>query len=521
MPNYDKTDAFSIYEFSKGLLNKCLRDFIASEYEDIKGKGGLGEMVEDIYFGYKPNGFPGPDFDEAGVELKCTPLKESSKKELLIKERLVCNMINYCDVVKEDFENSHFYLKCQLMLIMFYLHKHSSSRLDLKFLFSILWLLPEKDLLVIKHDYEVIINKVKNGLAHTISEGDTMYLGACRKGAKGTDTTQQPYSNIPAPTRAFCLKGAYMRIILDYVTRSGKNAITNINRFDLAKHNYQSLCGIPESDDRYNKVQSLFNRQIEIVFPNIDISTLKDYEAVLGRLEGEVTGTKKRKLNELVSLDELLSKSFDEIIIGRFAPFIGKNEQEIKDHFQLQYKSTVKNKFSILANAIASNGANLRVNQSEEFQKSGLNMKTIRVQANGRIKEAMSFENINYQEVYDVDDWIDSRLYELFTSRFLFVVYREQNEGMNDFILDKVFFWTMPQSDLEVAESYWKNIKENVRSNRINPRYFWKISDKNYFHVRPKGQNSTDLAINPNGGKCKKYCYWFNNEYISKIVKDN
>lgn len=28
-------------------------------------------------------------------------------------------MINYCEVVKEDFEQSHFYLKCQLMLLLF------------------------------------------------------------------------------------------------------------------------------------------------------------------------------------------------------------------------------------------------------------------------------------------------------------------------------------------------------------------------------------------------------------------
>lgn len=52
-------------------------------------------------------------------------------------------------------------------------------------------------------------------------------------------------------------------------------------------------------------------------------------------------------------------------------------------------------------------------------------MKTIRIQKNGSIKEAMSFENIDYIEVAECDDWFDSRLYELFSSRFMFVLFLE------------------------------------------------------------------------------------------------
>ena len=139
-------------------------------------------MVENIFFQLETNNYAGADFSEAGMELKCTPLKKSKQDDYLIKERLVCNMINYCEVVKDDFEHSHFYLKCQLMLLLFYLHQSNCDNLDLEFIFSVLWKLPKKDLLIIKHDYEVIIDKIKQGKAHELSEGDTMYLGACRKG---------------------------------------------------------------------------------------------------------------------------------------------------------------------------------------------------------------------------------------------------------------------------------------------------------------------------------------------------
>ena len=131
-------------------------------------------------------------------------------------------------------------------------------------------------------------------------------------------------------------------------------------------------------------------------------------------------------------------------------------------------------------------------------------MKTIRVQANGIIKEAMSFENIDYIEVAECEDWFDSRLYELYSSRFMFVIFKEQNTGKEDYVLDDVFFWTMPQEDLEWAEVYWNHIKDNILANHISEKHWWKGADKKKFHVRPKAQKAKDLAPTPNGGKAKK-----------------
>ena len=415
-------------------------------------------MVEEIFFGYNKNNNREADFSIAGVELKCTPLKKNKKDELLIKERLVCGMIDYVEEAGKDFEHSHFYEKCRLMLLLFYLHIAQTNQLDLEFLYSVLWQLPEKDLLIIRNDYKIIHDKIIQGLAHTLSEGDTMYLAACRKGAKGTDVTKQFNSEVPAPTRAFSLKAAYMRTILAYVQNSGKNAISNI---DL--------------------------RQVE----------------------------------ETVSVEELKALSFEEIISNRFNPYIGKSEKQLADELCLDLSNNSKHKFFLIANAIAGGGKCGNVNRTEEFLKSGLMMKTIRVQANGKIKEAMSFENIDYHEVFGNDNWYDSRLYEIFTNRFLFVVFKEQTPETGDYVLDKIFFWTMPQEDVRMAELYWENIRNNVLNNTIEPRYFWGAKLHQDFHVRPKGKNSSDLADNPNGGKCKKYCYWFNNDYVTKIVNAN
>ena len=79
----------------------------------------------------------------------------------------------------------------------------------------------------------------------------------------------------------------------------------------------------------------------------------------------------------------------------------------------------------------------------------------------------------------------------------------------------------MPSDDLKIAEEYWMNIKKNVEENKISPDYFYKASHHKKFHVRTKAKNSADVTGNPHGGTVKKYCYWFNQDYIKEIVDNS
>lgn len=462
---YDNKDISSIFEYSKGLVHHCLRDF-ASDADERKGKGGLAQLVEELYFGYDVNSSPEADFADAHVELKASPLKKSASDELLIKERLVCCLINYQKDWDKAFEESHFYKKCLTMLILFYLHSSDTSQLDLLFLFTILWRIPHKDLLIIKRDYDVIIGKIREGKAQTLSEGDTMYLGACRKGQKGERLVCQHGSDIGAPRRAWCLKTSYMRTVLEEVK----------------------------------------NHHINGAYCNFQMQP--------------------SSMEPLFSLGELEQDSVEHIMEKRFAPYCGLSYGELCESLHVNPFSA-KSKYFVLANHIAGKSKVGNVNRSEEFVKSGLTLKTIRIREDGTIRESMSFENIDYQEVYDCSEWTDSRLYELFTSRFLFVVFRETGQWMGlpdnrrerEYRLEKVAFWTMPQDDLEVAREYWEDIRQNVCANHISSKYFWKQNDGRCFHVRPKGRDSSDLAFNPHGGKARKYCYWFNAKYVKQIIE--
>lgn len=469
-PPYDEKNIVSIFNYSKHLIHKCLHDFVDTQNTDailnFGGKGSLGQLVESIFFQYDINNRQEADFEYVGAELKCTPLKKSKDGAFLIKERLVCSMINYTKDWDKSFEESHFYNKCLTLLLLFYLHTPHTSKLDLEFIFSVLWKIPDKDLLIIKNDYETILSKIRNGLAHTLSEGDTMYLGACRKGQKDEIPMTQHNSDILAPRRAWSLKTSYMRILLA----------------EVIKHK--------DEDNSYCN----FN--------------------VLNATNPSLT-----------TLDDLTENKFDDIILNRCNPYIGKRYTEICKLLNI-LPSNSKSKYFIIANTIIGQKENSNINQSDEFRKAGLLMKTIRLQKNGNIRESMSFENIDYQEVFDCDYWTDSRLYEIFSNRFLFVIFKETDtqlslpngEKEEEYALFKIGFWAMNQRDLKIAQDYWENIRTCVKEDKIESKYFWNIQTDKNFHVRPKARVSSDTTLSPNGKEVKKYCYWFNKNFVKKII---
>lgn len=178
------------------------------------GKGAIGNVIEESWFGYSPNNESEPDFPEAGVELKVTPYVRG-RNGIRAKERLVCNMINYMEEHSKTVWTSAFWHKCNTMLLMSYEHLADRPKGDFTIDEAVLFSFPEEDLPIIARDWAIIMDKVREGRAHEISEGDTLYLAACTKGADGSSVKPQPFSPIMAKSRAYSLKSSYMTTILN------------------------------------------------------------------------------------------------------------------------------------------------------------------------------------------------------------------------------------------------------------------------------------------------------------------
>ena len=95
--SYDITSPQSLLEFARLLKGKSLRQLHPEAVLYSEGKGGVGQTVEKYHFGYEPNDKSEPDFVDAGVELKCTPLKKIKDGSMVSKERLGLNIINYIE----------------------------------------------------------------------------------------------------------------------------------------------------------------------------------------------------------------------------------------------------------------------------------------------------------------------------------------------------------------------------------------------------------------------------------------
>lgn len=266
MPNYNVNSADSIIEFAKKLKDKTLHQICGQEIEQhgYKGKGNFGQILEKFYFGYEPNSDAEADFLEAGLELKSSPLKILQNGEYRSKERLVLNIINYLEVHKESFEDSSFWKKNAHLLLVFYLWEKDIKAFDYLIKLVDDWQYSNEDLKIIKHDWEIINQKIKNGKAHEISEGDTFYLGACTKGSTAAKSLrEQPFNKTKAKQRAYSLKQGYVNHIIAKIAKNEEDVYGKIiERPDiLDKENIEDFI-ISKFKPFYGKIA----RQIESHF---------------------------------------------------------------------------------------------------------------------------------------------------------------------------------------------------------------------------------------------------------------
>lgn len=462
---YDHTSKESILDYAYQLLGQSLSSLHPDAVEYSTGKGRMGQSVEKYHFKYEPNSEAEPDFAEAGVELKCTPLKVNADGSMVSKERLVLNIIDYVAEAQKTFETSSFWHKNQLLLLMFYLHASGINVVDLIFKIIRFWDFPEVDKKIIRDDWNKLHWKMTHGLAHEISEGDTLYLGACPKGSRaGAEMRRQIVEGAPlAQQRAYSIKSKYLNTII----------------YESLLH--PEMCSeVFLSDSKRRQIQQTIEEASNLV------NSIDEYEE---------------------------NETFEQLIERKFLPYYGRTIYEIERMTGLEVSNSPK----AISNSVIHNILGVRTPKIKEFEKANLQQKSIRLEPNGLLKESMVFSQIKYKEIVEEEEWEDSVWYNTLTQRFLFIVFRKSPTKDNkNAVLEKVFFWTMPRKDLAVAKEFWKDTRDKIRSDIFDN--FWKLSDHNICHVRPKARDNDDVMETPSGRMIPKKGYWLNAEYILEVV---
>lgn len=229
----DFSDPESLFSYAKKLEGHTFRevlelgitpdgvDELRNSYNEVGYKGGVGNLIEERYFGYRVNSDAHADFADVGIELKTTCYDIKANGSVRAGERLVLGMIAFDESIEVNMEDSHMWDKGSDVLLIYYGRDKSIDKFDQEISYVVLFTPPETDLAVIREDYKTIQRYVMDGRADELSESLTKYLGACTKGASREKSMRDQKVYAPgkfARGRAWCYKSSYMNAILhDYI----------------------------------------------------------------------------------------------------------------------------------------------------------------------------------------------------------------------------------------------------------------------------------------------------------------
>ncbi|MDY0237021.1 MAG: Sau3AI family type II restriction endonuclease [Gudongella sp.] len=283
---------------NKEKIIKKSKSYIGKSFDEIDtrfilteegNKGALGHVIEENVLGYSRNSNPQKDLPEADMEVKVTPYKKNKNGTYSAKERLVLNIINYMTEYKYSFYESSFWDKNSSLLLFLYEHIENIDRKDFTLSHVYEMSYDKNELKIIMQDFETIRHKILEGKAHEISEGDTMYLGACTKGATALSSfREQPFSTVRAKQRAYSFKTTFMTQKIREILASKKNETIFIDdELNLSLSFEQNI--ILRIKEFFGKTEKELRNQFEV-----SGSSKAIYEILFGkmlRVKGKISKT--------------------------------------------------------------------------------------------------------------------------------------------------------------------------------------------------------------------------------------
>ena len=447
-----------VLDVAQSAEGKTVGEFDINNRLESKGnKGGIGQILEEGLFKIAVNSRAEADFVNLGLELKVTAIKENKKKEFSAKERLVLNIINYEEDYKASFDNSAFWQKNKNLLIVFYLYKDDLDKKEFPIVKSVLHEFDPADLEIIKQDWQTIINKIKQGEAHNISESDTMYLAACTKGVNANSVRKQPFSAIPAKQRAFSLKSSYM---------------TAFARRVIERQSIPSLFNIDElkSKTTLQLLQERFapyiGKRVSELARLMDISITKN-KAFNANLISAILGVKGTKLESLREFNKANIK-FKTI---RLEP--NGNPREHMSFEQIDFNRWIRDDW----------------------------------------EESQIYENFEYTKyLFVVFQYDETETQNKDREPYLKGI---MLWNMPEVVIEHELkdLWKTTKSILETGVEL-KFVRNGVSNNLPGASF------NGICHIRPKARDGKDQVELPDGQRITKQCYWLNREYIAEIVKE-
>lgn len=468
-----------LLEYTSKITGKTFKEIDSENllaFESLnRQKGLLGHVVETGFYKYPRNSDSKADFEELDVELKVAGYIKNKDGSLRAKERLVLSKINFNEIINETFETSHVLGKCKKMLIIWY--EYDSSKQVKDFLITDYQLYDmSKDFEIFSNDFEIIKEKVLDGRAHELSEGDTSYLGACTKAKTSSDRTTQPFSNILSKPRAFSLKNAYMTGIL---RENNKKQTTPIIFKTTAENSLKN----PTPHDK-NKIESQQTTLFQFKTTSQDKIKIESHE--------------KTALNPIKTSTKNDFKTVLGYVKNKLKPYFGKTQVEILEEItgRKYFEKIPKNISKMISDEIIGKDDDLS-KIDDLFVKTNFIIKNLPLKEDGIPRERMSFKTISLSDFET--DWEESYWKNYFEETTLIVIcYKEKDRSRNGYrILNDVKQITFNEDDLESFEKTYNQIKIAIEKQDLNLLPTSANGFKNQMlEIAPKGVKGDNAYVN-------------------------
>ena len=207
------TPLFEIIRKSKGKTIGAIKKELSIHKTSMK-KGASGMIVENL-LGIKNNNIDDADIPEIGCEVKVLPLQKNKNGEIKAKEPTAIQMINYCEVAKENWDTAKIRKKITLTFWVVYLAKENSKSLPQDDYVIVDFFLDhpaDSESNIFRNDWEAIQKYINLGKADQLSCSMGEYIEPKTKGKNSNDLTDAPDGNgglIKARRRAFYFKKNY------------------------------------------------------------------------------------------------------------------------------------------------------------------------------------------------------------------------------------------------------------------------------------------------------------------------
>jgi DNA mismatch repair protein MutH len=228
----------------------------------------------------------------------------------------------------------------------------------------------------------------------------------------------------------------------------------------------------------------------------------------------EATGSLGATQSLVASLRVRRLDRFEEAILERFSQFEGRTIDDVADELQVPRSASKSYAANVIRRAM---GASEVGSPIEEFERSGLTLRTVRVSSDGQPYEATSFPAFRYSELVE-ETWDDSQLLALVEYMLLVPLLggtRDTPQGRCR--LGRPLFWRPSRGEMEIMKREWQLFQRMVAEGRANS--LPGASDTQIIHVRPHARDGRDTDIAPHIGPLIKKSFWLNKRFVAILLR--